>query len=154
MVAQAEVKSELVRLDVSVNTPEELLTMVGDDLVHRGYVNETFTQAVLAREGAFPTALPTRPDAIAIPHTDREHIVRPFIAPMRLKHAIAWNEMGNPGMRQSVRFVFMLGFVGENGHVGLLQKLLDMVNGHGLLDKLARARTEEEVVNELYGLHE
>lgn len=49
--------------------------------------------AIKQREKLYPTALPTHPYVVALPHTDTEHVIRPFICVTRLYHEITWHEM-------------------------------------------------------------
>ena len=90
--------------------------------------------------------MPTTPKPIAIPHSDPENIVKQFIAPVRLKNPIQWQEMANNGHFLEVKYVFLLGFKREEGHVELLQLLLKNVQDEELMNKLQNAKTEKEYV--------
>ena len=88
-------KRDLVQLDWEVADQDEFFNRMSDRLLGLGYVEESFPAAVKARERAYPTALPTQPEAIAIPHSDAEHIIEPFIASTRLAPPVTWHEMAN-----------------------------------------------------------
>ena len=62
-------KRDLVQLDWEVAAQDEFFNRMSDRLLGLGYVEESFPAAVKARERAYPTALPTQPEAIAIPHS-------------------------------------------------------------------------------------
>ena len=48
--------------------------------------------------------------AIALPHTDPQHVIRPFISVTRLSQPLAWQEMGNDDNTLYVQFIVLLGF--------------------------------------------
>jgi len=139
-------KRDLVQLDWEVADQDEFFNRMSDRLLGLGYVEESFPAAVKARERAYPTALPTQPEAIAIPHSDAEHIIEPFIASTRLASPVTWHEMANNDETHAVRFIFMLGFTKEDGHVEVLQILLENFQDPGFMQRLDRARTEDEYV--------
>lgn len=113
-------------------------------LVELGYVKESLSEAIRAREEKYPTALPTQPEAIAIPHSDVEHIIKPFIAPTRLMTPVDWREMGNDENVHPVRYIFMLGFLDKDGHVDVLQVLLKNFMDPVFMASLDAASSEDE----------
>src|SRR5699024_3371993 len=84
----------LVRFDWDVEDQRAVFAGMAAVLQAEGFVKKSFEAAIVAREAKYPTALPTVPEAIAIPHADAEHILTPFIAPLRLAHPVPWSEMG------------------------------------------------------------
>lgn len=87
------VKKNLVELDLDVNSTDELFEITSERLEKLGYVTAEFLESIKAREQEYPTALPIQPYAVAIPHTDPECIVTPFVSCIRLKKPIPWREM-------------------------------------------------------------
>lgn len=138
------IRRDLVHLDLEVADQSEFFDRIVGRLEQLGYVRPSFREAIQAREQKYPTGLPTEPEAIAIPHSDVEHVLRPFIAPVRLLAPIAWHEMGNDENVHEVRFIFMLGFTGGDGHVEVLQILLDNFMDEDFLRGLVAAKTEDE----------
>lgn len=135
---------ELVQLDMSVNNQTELFQKMADILSAGGFVNDTYLESLLIREENYPTALPVEPYPVAIPHTNIEHIIRPFIAPIRLKEPIPWREMANNDAIHQVRFIFMLGFLKSDEHVELLQVLVENFQDEELMQKLVDANDADE----------
>ena len=50
---------ELILVGLDVATAEEAIRLLADKMISHGYVKSSFTEAVLKREAAFPTGLPT-----------------------------------------------------------------------------------------------
>lgn len=138
---------ELCELDLDVKDTDEFFTVMSRKAKALGYVTEQFLPAIKKRESEYPTALPVLPYPVAIPHSDPIHIVSQFIAPVRLKHTIDWCEMANNDSILKVRIVFLLGFKREEGHVELLQILLQNFQNEETMTKLLDVKTKEEYLD-------
>lgn len=148
-------KRDLVRLGWEVRDQDDFFDRISAELLQAGYIKDSFRDALVARERKYPTALPTTPEAVAIPHSDTEHIVKPFIASVRLATPIDWREMGNDGVVHPVRFIFVLGFTQEDRHVEVLQLLLQAFQDPAFMERLGGAQTPEEyyrVLSDMSGL--
>ena len=147
MANRDTIYKELIQLDWEVKDQNEFF----DKLLELGYVKDTFRDAIKTREANYPTALPVEPYPVAIPHSDPENIIKPFIACTRLKDTIKWCEMANNDVQHDVKFIFMLGFLGGhddpnagNEHVELLQVLVTNFQKPEVMDRLVNAKTEDE----------
>lgn len=148
-------KADLVEVDLDVASQEDLFAHLARKVTGVGYVRDSFEQALADLEAIYPTALPTQPEAIAIPHTDAEHIITPFIAPVRLRTAVRWAEMGNDQNHHDVRFVFLLGLDKAGGQVKALQALTTAFQDPTFFTRLADATGPEDylaVVQSVDGL--
>lgn len=147
MMKSEMISEDLCELDLDVNSTDEFFQVMSEKALRLGYITENFEAAIKTREEAYPTALPTQPYPVAIPHSDPINIVKQFIAPVRLKHAVDWCEMANNDSILQVRIVFLLGFKREEGHVELLQVLLENFQDETIMDKLLHASSKEEYLN-------
>lgn len=159
MAKRDMIYKELIQLDWDVADQEEFFDKMAEKLVNLGYVKDTFAEAIKAREADFPTALPMEPYPVAIPHTDPQHIIQPFIAGTRLKYPIKWREMANNDQEHDVKFIFMLGFLGGHDdpdgageHMELLQILVTNLRNPVLMDKLVNAGTEDEYMEAILSM--
>ena len=87
--------------------------------------------------------------------SDPVNILEQFIAPVRLKNPIDWCEMANNDSILKVKIVFLLGFKREDGHVELLQVLLENFQDQTIMESLLNAKTKEEyleIVKNIKGL--
>lgn len=135
---------ELIALDYEVADQKEFFEKTADKLYKLGYVKDSYADALKEREANYPTALPVQPYPVAIPHADIEHIIKPFIMPVRLKNPIDWREMANNDVVHQVQFIFVLGFLKSDEHIELLQVLVDNFQDPELMDKLVHATTVDE----------
>lgn len=114
-----------------------------------GFVKESFTDAVIAREQVFPTGLPTQPVGIAIPHTDSEHVNRGAIAVGILVEPVTFNEMGDLEATVDVSIINVLAIPDPKAVVSTLSALAHTFQKSGFLERLSQAKTASAVA-ELY----
>lgn len=138
------IKRELIQFDLEATDQNDFFDRTVDQLVRLGYVKESFRAAIKTREATYPTALPTQPEAVAIPHSDPQHLHEPFILAARLANPVAWHEMGRNEVQHPVRLVFMLGFTKSDGHVLLLQALLNNLQDAPFMKALSEAASADE----------
>lgn len=144
------VYKDLIQLDLDVKSTDELFEVMSEQLMGNGYVTGEFLESIKSREREYPTALPIEPYAVAIPHTDPECIVTPFIACIRLKEPVPWREMAANEVVHMVRFVFLLGFKQEDvgdAHVELLQILVSNCQKPDLMERLMQAECTESYLD-------
>ncbi|MDF7666489.1 PTS sugar transporter subunit IIA [Orbaceae bacterium ESL0727] len=137
---------DLIFLDKVFQKSDQFFDFVFPILQQGGYVKESFLAAIKKREAAFPTALPTTPYVVAMPHTDIEHIIRPFILVTRIKGSVPWCEMANNDVILDANFIFLLGFTGKDGHILLLQTLIASFSNPQFLAALQQAKTKQAVM--------
>ncbi len=94
-------------MDLNINTPEEILTFMSDDLYNAGYVDESFKESVLQREKLSPTSFIY---SFAIPHPIRAMSKESKISVAMLKRPIQWGEF-------QVKLVLLLAIKENNGKV-------------------------------------
>lgn len=103
----------------------QVLTALAGRVVEAGFALPSLPAAVLARENAYPTGLPT-PVPAAIPHTDPAHVLQPGLAVASLAEPVEFGLMGgSAGERLAVRLVVLLCVSDPVGQVGGLQQVLD-----------------------------
>lgn len=62
-----------VRSGISFVDRSEVLTHIGNEMLAKGVVHDTWPQALIAREAEFPTGIMLEQHAIAIPHCEAIH---------------------------------------------------------------------------------
>ncbi|QZY55226.1 PTS sugar transporter subunit IIA [Crassaminicella profunda] len=137
---------EVVAINVSVESREQLLHFMADMLKKEGYVKETYAEAILQREEKFSTGLPTEKFGVAIPHTDAVHVNEPMISIVTLKEPIQFLEMGNPDGEVDVKIVFMLAMKDSDTQVKLLTNLMGIVQNQELLKEIYEANKEQLIL--------
>lgn len=113
---------------VEAASAEAVITLLAGALERAGRVKPGYREAVLAREAELPTGLPMGEGrGVAIPHTDREHVLRPGVAVARLAAPVVFRNMEDPDSPVPVRFVFALALSDKDQQIEMLQAVLQLM---------------------------
>jgi PTS system galactitol-specific IIA component len=90
------INADIVMLNEDIVEKDNILALMANRLIDKGYTKQSYLQAVLNREKEYPTGLPTNGVGVAIPHADTKYVLKPGIAVATLKSPVKFNVMGNP----------------------------------------------------------
>jgi lichenan operon transcriptional antiterminator len=135
-------REELVFLQQTFKSREEVLHFLGDQLQQAGLVDETFLASVFEREALSPTSFG---NLVAIPHPIVPQTETTFWAVCTLQKPIEWGD-------KRVQFVCLLS-VKKNSREDL-QKMYDLlgkvVNDGQMVQQLLKCKTYREFVDVLF----
>lgn len=140
---------DLILLDLEAEDCEDAIKKMSSKLIEKGYVKESYKQAILKREQTFPTGLDTGEIKIAIPHTDSTHVIKPGILVAKLKNEIEFKDMGNPSNKLKIKMVFMLAVKDPKAQVPVLTKLMGIFSDQEGIKKIYESKTEKELLNSI-----
>lgn len=140
-----KIDPELVIMNLEASSDQEALEILARRLFEKGYVKESYVQAVKNREKTFPTGLEMNDTGIALPHTDSIHVNQQAIAIGVLKRPVAFVEMGTESDPVNVELMFMLAVKKADSQVNFLGRLLDAFQKAGRLKDIKNAATPEEI---------
>lgn len=138
---------DLILFNIEAEDCNDLLIKLSEKLFKKGYVKESFEEAIIKREEVFPTGLPTRGVKIALPHTDAEHVLKSAVLITNLKKPVKFKEMGSGINDVEVEMVFMLAINQAKEQVGVLQKLIGLFSREEVLLKLKQSKDPENVLD-------
>lgn len=136
---------DLVVLHMEAETSNEIIQNLGALMFAKGYVKDSYIEAVLERERNLPTGLPIGDFCVAIPHTDSGHVNQSIIAITTLKKPSIFHSMVNPEEILNVEVVFLLAVKDPNLQIQLLKNLMSVFQNKELLIKVRDASSKEEV---------
>ncbi|GIN15008.1 PTS sugar transporter subunit IIA [Shouchella clausii] len=140
------VDESTILINVHAKHKEEVLQLMSNNLVAHGFVNKSFTGAVIAREHEFPTGLPMDGMAVAIPHTDIEHVRKKTISIAQLNEPVEFGVMGGTASeRVAVKLVFMLAMEEAHSQLTILQQLMKLFQNNKAMTQLAYATSKREI---------
>lgn len=149
MMGEVFFEESVVHLDLEGNTKEDIIAKMSTTLEEKGLVKNTFKAAVTAREQEHATGLPTNFAAVAIPHTDVEHVNKKAISVAVLKEEVEFGMMGDPNETVPVKIVFMLAMDEADSQLSLLTNLMKIFQDEETLKFLVNEKDKEEVVKQL-----
>ena len=134
-----------IYLDIEASDYKEVLQIMGGILLEKGYVKDSYTDALLEREELSPTGLPVEPVSIAIPHTDPCHVIRPCVIVLKLKQPVRFKDMANPEHMVDAAWIFGLVFDDGNKQLPLLASVIELAQDETAMNGLMDAEDKEEV---------
>ncbi len=139
------IEENLILVNEEVSDRKEIINKLGKLLYDYGFVKESFTQAVLEREEAYPTGLNARVTGVAVPHTDTIHVLKPAVAIATLKNPVIFHGMGAPETEVEVRVVLMLAVHNPKEVVNILRKIIFVIEDDEAMRKILTANTKKEI---------
>jgi len=136
---------ELILRDVDAKDYEDAIRQVGAKFFDAGFVKDTYIDAVVKREGVYPTGLQLENIAVAMPHTDPEHVNRPGVCIAQLRHPVTFAHMGDPDTKVEAELLFMMAIQNPDEQVETLQKVLSVFQQPEVVAAFRDAKTEEEL---------
>ncbi|HHX24653.1 MAG: PTS sugar transporter subunit IIA [Tepidanaerobacteraceae bacterium] len=146
------INADIVMLNEDIVEKDNILALMANRLIDKGYTKQSYLQAVLNREKEYPTGLPTNGVGVAIPHADTKYVLKPGIAVATLKSPVKFNVMGNPEEEVDVKLLFMLALKEPKVQVNVLKKLVSIFQVKELLVKLISINNEKELADTLNSL--
>jgi galactitol PTS system EIIA component len=143
------IKKDLIKLNQNYESQADFFKKVGAWLHENNYVTSTFFEAIINREAQYPTGLHTPYFDVSIPHTDPNHIEKPFIAVVRPDSPIEFKEMGNLEGKTFARVIFVIGFKHGENQLIILQKLMSMFSDQSMMNVCLNSNEEHEIYQAL-----
>lgn len=116
---------ELVFFDFEASDRVDFFTKMSQILMDKGYVKESWLDAIMTREKNYPTGLAFEHISVALPHVDPEHLVKPYIAVIKPKEPVIFEGMAGIGGDIPAELIVNLGLLAHaEGQVAVLQALM------------------------------
>lgn len=144
----------LVILDAEVKTAEECIRLAGETFLQKGYVKEPYIQAVVERERVYPTGLPGKGIAIAIPHTNNTYVIRPAIGVVIPKNPVKFCAMGTKEHWLDCEVIIPLVIKDSDMQIHMLRQMMKIIQNGELLRNIRDAKEKRMVLEYLKSLEE
>ncbi|WP_110954666.1 PTS sugar transporter subunit IIA [Anaerosinus massiliensis] len=136
---------DLIALDVEALNSESIIKELGQRMLAKNYVKDSYITAVLNRESKLPTGLDLGAFCVAIPHTDSEHVNKSNFAVGILKNPVAFHSMSDPTKELEIGLVFLLAVKDAKAQVGLLGSLMKVFQNVELMKQIKSAKSKDEI---------
>jgi PTS system galactitol-specific IIA component len=134
----------IIETKLSVIDSSSVIKNIGKKLLQAGLVSDDFIEAVISREGEYPTGLPTS-IPVALCHTDPEYVKCSFLTVATLEKPVQFHEMGNPGNIQEVKIVFFIGILNKDKHIDVLKNIMKFIQSDQLLQSIYATDSKPEI---------
>jgi len=138
-------KEDFVIENLQTSTKEEALSIMSNMLLSKGYVKESFPEAILEREKHYPSGLPMEGHKIAIPHTDADHVNKSVILFARLAQPLEFCSMGDPDEKIQVSLISMFALAEKKDIGKMLEVLINAYSNNDVLDAILKAPSAKAI---------
>ncbi|TQO20561.1 PTS system IIA component (Gat family) [Rhodoglobus vestalii] len=139
-------RADLSFVGLEASTSAEVLSAFAAQALAVGAVHPSFEAALLERERAFPTGLPTI-IPVAIPHADVEHVIESGLGIATLAHPVAFGEMGGTGSLVHARVAVLILVTEPHAQTEMLTQLISVFQLDNWHESLSSAATPEELAS-------
>lgn len=145
---------ELMILDADVGTAEECIRLSGQMFLEKGYVKEPYIQAVVDREKEYPTGLPGKEIAIAIPHTGNTYVNMPAVGVIIPKRPVKFCAMGTKDQWCECEVIIPLVIKDSDMQINMLKQMMKIIQNGELLKRIRDSRDKKTILECLKTLEE
>ncbi|MDH2926735.1 PTS galactitol transporter subunit IIA [Lonepinella koalarum] len=125
----------LIKTDISFHDFREALNHIADELIARHIVKASYRQSVFEREDEFPTGIELEHYAVAIPHCEAEHALKPAIYFIRPNKTVAFNRADDDGT-VDVHFIIALVVTDPKEQLNVLKTLFGKLQDNQFVEQL------------------
>ena len=142
-----DLNENLIMPDLKAGSSDEVFQQLGGLLVSEGYCKSSYVQALIEREKDFPTGINMGNIGIAIPHTDKEHVIKGAVAIGVLKEPVHFYQMGTNDENVEAKLIFILAVKDPKEHLVFLQRILMVLQDQEVLKQLIETKNKQEIIN-------
>lgn len=136
------VREDLILFNVEAADAEEAIRKVGQRLLEKQFVKDSYIDAVVEREAVYPTGLQLRGMAVAMPHTAGIHVNTPAVCLAKLAHPVTFSHMGDPDVKVEAELLFMMAIQDPDAQLEMLQQVMGVFVNEEAVMALKNADSE------------
>jgi len=131
-----------VRTGIYFSSCQQALEHIGEEMLAKGVVHETYPQALIEREANFPTGIALENHAVAIPHCEAVHAKSPAIYLIRPDNPVHFQRADDDG-EIAVSLIIALIVENPTAQLKLLRRLFSELQNPNTLDALLAASDDD-----------
>ena len=144
---------QFILLHADVKSLEDCIRLMAVRFEECGYVKPGYGNAVIEREKTLPTGVRGKGINLAIPHTDGQMVIQPAVGIITPKKPVQCRLMGEPGTAVDCEFIMPLAIRDSRQQIGLLKKIMKILNSEQLLEKIRKSESKPEILELLNDLN-
>lgn len=137
---------QIIGYEITGTDRESVLREMAGYLESKGMVKPTYGQLVIERENRFPTGIPSEPIAVAIPHSERDAVLKTAILIGKTKESgISFRRIDDPNLEVNAKVIFMLAIDSNREQLDTISKIMELIQDSKLIEKILKAETTEKI---------
>lgn len=131
-----------VRTGINFSSCQHALAHIGEEMLAKGVVHESYPQALIEREAMFPTGIALERHAVAIPHCEAVHAKSPAIYLIRPETPVNFQQADDD---EEIAVSLIIALIVENptAQLKLLRRLFSELQNPNTIEALLNAPDAE-----------
>ncbi|WP_413595224.1 PTS galactitol transporter subunit IIA [Citrobacter youngae] len=131
-----------VRTGINFSSCQHALAHIGEEMLAKGVVHESYPQALMEREAIFPTGIALERHAVAIPHCEAVHAKSPAIYLIRPETPVNFQQADDD---EEIAVSLIIALIVENptAQLKLLRRLFSELQNPNTIEALLNASDAE-----------
>lgn len=131
-----------VRTGIDFHSCQQALAHIGEEMLAKGVVHDTYPAALLEREAVFPTGIALEQHAVAIPHCEAVHAKSPALYLIRPDNPVTFQQADDDA---DIGVSLIIALIVENpaAQLKLLRRLFSELQNPDTLNALLHAPDNE-----------
>lgn len=131
-----------VRTGINFSSCQHALAHIGEEMLAKGVVHESYPQALIEREAIFPTGIALERHAVAIPHCEAVHAKSPAIYLIRPETPVNFQQADDD---EEIAASLIIALIVENptAQLKLLRRLFSELQNPNTIEALLNAPDAE-----------
>ena len=131
-----------VRTGINFSSCQHALVHIGEEMLAKGVVHESYPQALIEREATFPTGIALEHHAVAIPHCEAVHAKSPAIYLIRPETPVNFQQADDD---EEIVVSLIIALIVENptAQLKLLRRLFSELQNPNTIEALLNAPDAE-----------
>ncbi|MBJ9644458.1 PTS galactitol transporter subunit IIA [Citrobacter sp. FDAARGOS_156] len=131
-----------VRTGINFSSCQHALVHIGEEMLAKGVVHESYPQALIGREATFPTGIALEHHAVAIPHCEAVHAKSPAIYLIRPETPVNFQQADDD---EEIAVSLIIALIVENptAQLKLLRRLFSELQNPNTIEALLNAPDAE-----------
>lgn len=134
-----------VKTGISFGDAQEALRHIGKEMLHAGVVEVSYPHALIRREAEFPTGIMLESHAVAIPHCEAVHALKPAIYLIRPDDAVLFSQADGDEPVSALLIIALI-VTHPSEQLTLLRNLFGQLQDPDFIEQLLAA-SEPELAN-------
>lgn len=127
-----------VKTGVSFSDAQEALRHIGKEMLRAGVVKVSYPHALIRREAEFPTGIMLESHAVAIPHCEAVHALKPAIYLIRPDDAVLFSQADGDDPVHALLIIALI-VTHPSEQLVLLRNLFGQLQDPGFIEQLLAA---------------
>ena len=146
VICEVVCKPKIVGYIISKEERDDVLHEMADYLYSNGSVVKSYGDSVIERENNYPTGIDVEPIPVAIPHSERNEVLKTTILVGKTKEqGVAFEKIEGDGNWIQARVVFLLAVDSDQGQLEVIAQLMNVIQDAETVQRIVDALTSDEI---------